>query len=69
MLRLGGDLGGSKTEIMALDPSGAVMLSRRELALRDDYGSLAQIGRMARDAERELGEQWAVGIGTPGAVS
>jgi predicted NBD/HSP70 family sugar kinase len=70
MLRIGVDLGGSKTEIVALSADGEVLLRRREATPRGDYAaSVAQIGRMVREAEAALGARGTVGIGTPGAVS
>ncbi|MBV8049093.1 MAG: ROK family protein [Paludibacterium sp.] len=70
LLRIGVDLGGTKTEIMVLSRSGEVLLRRREATPRGDYAaSVAQIGRMVRAAEAELGARGTVGIGTPGAVS
>lgn len=70
MLRIGIDLGGSKTEIIALAASGEVLLRRREATPRGDYAaSVAQIGALVRAAEAELGMRGTVGVGTPGATS
>jgi fructokinase len=69
-LRLGIDLGGSKIELIALDPAHNELLRRRVPTPRGDYaGTLAAIAELVREAERELGARGSVGIGTPGAVS
>lgn len=70
MLRFGIDLGGTKTEILALDTDGRERLRRRIATPHDDYaGTVAAIAALVIDAERELGETGTVGIATPGAVS
>jgi len=70
MLRIGIDLGGTKTEIIALDESGRERLRRRVSTPRDDYqGTLNTLVALVHEAEAELGEDATVGIGTPGAVS
>ena len=70
MLRIGIDLGGTKIEIAVFDHSGAQLLRRREPTPAGDYAAtLAQIKKLIGDAERELGMQASIGIGTPGALS
>lgn len=68
--RLGIDLGGTKTEIVALDAGGAVRL-RRRIATPPDYdGILDAIAGLVRAAEAELGEGGAsLGLGIPGSLS
>jgi fructokinase len=69
-MRLGIDLGGTKTEIIALDEAGGELLRRRVPTPRGDYeGTLATIVALVRAAEDELGRQGTVGIGIPGAES
>ena len=72
-LRLGIDLGGTKTEIIALDAAGRERLRRRERTPHEDYGAIVDlIARLVRDAERECGVAEGsarVGIGTPGSLS
>lgn len=69
-LALGIDLGGTKIEIIALDPSGDVLLRRRSATPRDDYrATLGAIKKLISDAESELGARGTVGFGTPGAIS
>ena len=68
--RIGIDLGGTKTEIAALDAQGRELLRRRAATPSGDYGgTLDLIVRLVTDAERELGRAASIGIGTPGAIS
>ena len=70
MLRLGIDLGGTKTEIIALDERRTELLRRREATPAGDYdATVALIVRLVRESEIELGKRGSVGIGTPGALS
>lgn len=70
MLRLGIDLGGTKTEIVALDERRTELLRRREATPAGDYdATVALIVRLVRESEIELGKRGSVGIGTPGALS
>ena len=69
-LRIGVDLGGTKIEVIALDPAGRVLLRHRIATPRDDYeATLMAIAGLVEEVEAELGVRGAVGIGTPGAVS
>jgi fructokinase len=69
-LRLGIDLGGTKIELVALDPAQGILLRRRVPTPRDDYaGTLQAIAGLVLETERELGARGSVGIGTPGAIS
>ena len=69
-MHIGIDLGGTKTEIVALDATDRVILRRRVMTPAGDYaGTLALIAQLVADAERELGGRATVGIGTPGAIS
>ncbi len=69
-LRIGIDLGGTKIEIVALDPEGGEVLRRRVATPQGDYlATLETVATLVRDAERELGRAATVGIGMPGAES
>ncbi len=68
-MRFGVDLGGTKTEIVALDASGREVLRRRIATVRDYAGTVAAITGLVRDAERELGQTGSVGLAIPGNVS
>lgn len=70
MLRIGLDIGGTKTELIALDADGSKRLGRRVATPHKDYESgLAGLAALVHDAERELGTTATVGIGLPGAIS
>ena len=72
MIRIGIDLGGTKTEVVALDPNGGTLVRRREATPANDYAAIVGlIVRMVRDVAGELGSDsdFSVGIGTPGSLS
>lgn len=70
MIRLGVDLGGTKTEIAALDREGRVTLRRRAATPSGDYGAILEmIAGLVEGAERELGAEGTLGIGIPGSLS
>ena len=69
MIRFGIDLGGTKTEIVALDDGGRELLRRRVATPKDYRDTLDQIATLVRDAEAQLGSSGSVGIGTPGSLS
>ena len=70
MIRLGIDLGGTKTEIIALGVDGRELLRRRVETPKEDYGGILEtVARLVRDAETELGDRGSVGVGTPGSIS
>ncbi len=69
-LALGIDLGGTKIEIIALDPSGRVLLRHRQASPRGDYqATLDAVAGLVAGVEAELGARGTVGFGTPGAIS
>lgn len=69
-MRIGVDLGGTKTELIALADDGAVRLRRRVPTPAGDYpATVALIAAMVAQAEAELGVRARVGVGTPGSVS
>jgi fructokinase len=67
--RLGIDLGGTKTEIAALDAAGAIRLRRRAPTPPDYAGVIGLIGGLVEAAEAELAGRGSVGIGIPGSLS
>ncbi len=70
MLQFGIDLGGTKTEIIALDPSGKELLRRRKPTPRDSYDAiLNNILSLVNDAASELAQPYTLGLGIPGALS
>ena len=68
-MRLGVDLGGTKTEIIALDDAGRELLRRRIPTVRSYEGTLAAIAELVIGAEKELGEKGSVGLAIPGTIS
>ena len=69
-MRLGIDLGGTKTEILALDDGGAELYRKRVPTDRRSYDALvAMVVRLVREAETALGRRGTVGVGIPGAIS
>ncbi len=70
MIRLGVDLGGTKTEIAALDAAHAVRFRRRVDTPRGDYDATVEaIGALVDAAEAQLGLRASVGVAMPGALS
>ena len=68
-MRFGIDLGGTKTEIVALAADGAVAL-RRRVATPKDYDSLLRaVGELVTGAEADLGLRGTVGMAIPGSES
>ena len=69
-IRIGIDLGGTKTEIIALDADGLERLRRRVATPASDYRAIVgSIRDLVLDVERELGSRGTVGVGAPGSVS
>lgn len=72
-LRLGIDLGGTKTEILALGPGGAELYRHRVPTPRDYRASLDAIAELVARAEAAVSpdapRQGTVGVGIPGTVS
>jgi fructokinase len=69
-MHIGIDLGGTKIEIVALEPGGRVRVRRRVATPQDDYAATVQaLGALVREVETELDLRATVGIGTPGAIS
>jgi fructokinase len=69
-VRIGIDLGGTKTEVVAIDAHGSELMRRRIASPQGDYqATLETIVALVRDTEARLGVRGSVGIGTPGAIS
>ena len=69
-IKLGVDLGGTKTEIIALDDGGDTLLRRRLVTPSGDYrATLNMINDLVTQADRELGAPYPIGFGTPGSRS
>lgn len=69
-MRIGIDLGGTKTEVIALADDGQQLYRHRLPTPRDDYPkTLETIASLVALAERETGQQGSVGVGIPGTLS
>ncbi|MDA8307346.1 MAG: fructokinase [Deltaproteobacteria bacterium] len=69
-MRLGIDLGGTKTEIIALDDDGIEMYRKRVNTDPRSYEVIVgKIAELVTDAESALGQVGSVGIGIPGTIS
>jgi len=70
IMRIGVDLGGTKTEVAALAPDGAVLARQRRPTPRDDYRAhLATVAALVQEVETATGRRGSVGVGIPGAIS
>ncbi len=71
MLRIGIDLGGTKTEGIVMDEAGKILLRERlPTPQAEGYDAILQnIYTLVRDLEKKTGQTCHVGIGTPGAIS
>jgi fructokinase len=68
-MRIGVDLGGTKTEALALDANGRELRRRRLPTPKNDYeGTVATIVELVQDLEASLGERGTVGVGIPGTI-
>lgn len=65
-MRFGIDLGGTKTEILALGPGGAERWRKRVPTARDFDGTVRMLAELVREAESQTGGQGSVGIAIPG---
>lgn len=71
MLRIGIDLGGTKTEGIVMDETGKILFrERRPTPQAGGYDAiLKNIHALVVDLEKKAGQPCRVGIGTPGALS
>jgi len=69
-MRIGIDLGGTKTELVALDAAGTELVRKRVPTPGHDYQAILDCVRtLVLDAERDLDARASVGVGMPGALS
>lgn len=70
-MRIGVDLGGTKTEVICLNKSNGKELYRKRIPThRGDYDvTVRDIAALVHEAEDELGQTGTVGIGIPGTIS
>lgn len=69
-MRIGIDLGGTKTEVIALDDAGEQRFRHRLPTPREDYQqTIETIATLVDMAEQANGQTGSVGIGIPGSLS
>ncbi|MBU4682293.1 fructokinase [Cedecea davisae] len=69
-MRIGIDLGGTKTEVIALADDGKQLYRHRLPTPKNDYqATLKNIVELVRLAEEATGETGTVGLGIPGSIS
>ncbi len=69
-MRIGIDLGGTKTEVIALASDGEELFRHRVLTPRENYeATIELIASLVDEAEQNAGVKGTVGVGTPGAIS
>jgi fructokinase len=69
-MRIGVDLGGTKTEAIVLGEDGEELIRRRVPTRRESYDDVVgTVADLVTDVETELGIEATVGAGTPGAIS
>jgi fructokinase len=65
-VRLGIDLGGTKTELLAMGPDGAELWRKRVPTARDYDGTLGVIAELVRAAEAATAARGSLGLAIPG---
>lgn len=69
-MRIGIDLGGTKTEVIALGDAGEQLYRHRLPTPRDDYKqTIETIATLVDMAEQATGQRGTVGMGIPGSIS
>nr|WP_263452684.1 fructokinase [Klebsiella variicola] len=69
-VRIGIDLGGTKTEVIALSDQGEQLFRHRLPTPREDYRqTIETIATLVAMAEQATGQQGTVGMGIPGTIS
>src|SRR5437588_8517728 len=69
-IRIGVDLGGTKSEFVALEGDGREVHRHRIATPRFDYeGTVRAVARAAEGIEKELGRSATIGMGIPGTIS
>ncbi len=68
-MQIGIDLGGTKTEAIALEADTVAAVRRRVATPREYAGTLDTIARLVAEIEAETGCTGSVGVGIPGVIS
>ena len=65
-MRFGIDLGGTKTELLALGPGGVERWRKRVATVKDYDGTVRALADLVREAESQTGGQGSIGLAIPG---
>ena len=69
-IRIGVDLGGTKTEVIALAADGQEIYRKRTPTPAGDYeAQIALVARLVAELEQSVGSVGTIGVGIPGAIS
>ena len=68
-MKIGIDLGGTKTEGIVLDKDGSELIRKRIKTESNYKGTISGITFIVKEFEKEFGKVNSIGIGMPGAVS
>ncbi|MDH5545727.1 MAG: ROK family protein [Gammaproteobacteria bacterium] len=69
-IHIGIDLGGTKTEIIALDPGGETLFRKRVSSPQNSYpATIEMLANLVAECENRLHNECSIGIGTPGSVN
>ena len=68
-MKIGIDLGGTKTEAILIDNEGIELFRKRIVTQKNYEGTIEGIQLLVKDFEKKFGEVESIGIGMPGAVS
>ncbi|MBI28404.1 MAG: Fructokinase [Alphaproteobacteria bacterium MarineAlpha5_Bin11] len=68
-MRIGIDLGGTKTEALLIDDKGNELFSKRIPSEQSYQGAINDIANLVNEIENKFSKVKSVGIGMPGAVS
>jgi len=70
--RVGLDIGGTKTQAVLVDPSGALLATRRDPTKHGSEGlvrtAVEAVGALLREAGPDAARAWSLGVGVPGLV-
>ena len=68
-MKIGIDLGGTKTEAILIDNKGKELFRKRIETEKNYQGTIRGIVSLVKNIESEFGNTSSIGIGMPGAVS
>ena len=68
-MKIGIDLGGTKTEGILIDSKGEEIKRKRINTEKNYQGTIKGISSIVKEFEKEFGNSSSIGIGMPGAVS